>query len=572
MLFSAAVRVRLARWGSSRSGVPLEQATVPSVCSPRSAILAIAAGALLATACGSSSHTQTFSGPSAVRCALRLESGTAAFPPAGGSGTVRVAVSRDCTWTAKTGAAWVILSASEGQGDGSIRFTVASHADPSSRTGEILVNDQRLQIVQEGKPCEFSVSSTRETVDGAGGDRIVEVRASAAPCGWTASPNVSWISIVSGREGRGDGEVKFHVDAVNGPPRTGTLSVAGRTVHVEQGTGCTYSIGTDTFSVDAAGGERQVAVSAGAGCAWTADTDAAWITITSGSTGSGPGVVGFRVAATDGPARTGTLRVAGRAVTVVQSPGCTVSVNPANLNESARGGSAAIRVDTAPGCPWSAETDVAWITLTGAASGSGTGQVQAAIAANAGPARTGSVIIAGQRVAITQASGCTYAVMPAAQQIPPSGGPAASSVSTASGCAWTATGAVEWITITNPLGSGSGQATFVVAPNQGPFRSATLTIAGRIHTVNQSSLCAWSFNPPFHEFAAPGGFGTVLVFVTGACTWTGTSTVDWIRVVAGATGAGEGMVQFTVAPNNGPARTGVVLIGGEKYLVKQAAP
>jgi hypothetical protein len=536
----------------------------------RPAVFAIVACALLATACGSSSEKQTFSGPSAVRCGLQINTEKAAFPPSGGSGTLQVTTSRECLWEATSDAPWVTLSPAEGQGPGSVQFTVASNADPSSRSAAVSVNDQRLQIAQDGKPCELTVSSTREAVDGAGGDRTVRVRASAAQCGWTASSHVSWMTIVSGREGRGDGEVSFHVDAVSGPPRTGTLTIAGHTVQVEQGTGCSYTIGTDAFSVGGSGGDRQVSVSAGPGCAWTADSNTAWITITSGSTGIGPGSVGFRVAPTDGPPRTGTLRVTGRTVTIVQSSGCSVSVSPLNLNESARGGSATIGVVGAPGCPWSAATDVPWITFTTAASGSGTGQVQIAIAANVGPARTGSVSIAGQRIAVAQASGCTYAVSTAGQLIPPSGGTVASSVATANGCTWSATSAADWITTATPSGSGPGPVTFSVAPNQGPARAGTITIAGRTQTVNQASQCTWSFNPPSHELGATDGFGTVLVFVTGPCTWTATSTVDWIRIVAGASGVGGGLMQFTAAPNSGPVRTGVILIGGEKYQVRQA--
>lgn len=570
MLLSAAVRVCLARRNRRRRGVPAEQAAVAALRVPPSAWLTIAALALLTIACGSSSDTQTFSGPSAVRCALRIETENAAFPPAGGSGVVRVSTDRECVWTAKAEAPWLVLSAGRGQGPGSVQFTVVPNAEFSSRSSGILVGDQRVQIAQQGRPCEFSVSSTRETVDGGGGDRVVKVRASGEQCGWAASANEPWITIVSGREGRGDGEVRFRVEAASGPPRTGSLRIAGHTVRVEQGTGCTYAIDTTTFSVDASGGDRRVAVEAAPGCPWTAESRAAWITITSGASGSGPGAAGFRVAPTDGPARTGTVTVAGRTVAIVQSPGCTLTVSPANVNASAGGASVTIDVKTGSGCGWSAAADAPWITLAGP-SGSGSGQVHATIAPNAGPARAGSVLVGSQRIAIAQASGCSYAVSPAGQQIAGIGGQASASVAAAAGCAWTAASAVNWIAMTTSSGSGSGQVTFSVAPNLAPSRTGTITIAGQTHTVTQASQCTWSFNPPSHAIGAAGGFGTVLVFVAGgACTWTATSTVDWIRIVAGASGVGGGLVQFTIAPHSGAARTGVVLIGGEKYLVNQA--
>ena len=89
-------------------------------------------------------------------------------------------------------------------------------------------------------------------------------------------------------------------------------------------------------------------------------------------------------------------------------------------------------------------------------------------------------------------------------------------------------------------------------------------------TVNQASPCEWVFAPPYHTFDASGGNGNVLVIVTGACTWTATSDVDWITLTSGASGAGNGLVQFVVAANNGRARTGTLTIAGRRYEVTEA--
>ena len=146
----------------------------------------------------------------------------------------------------------------------------------------------------------------------------------------------------------------------------------------------------------------------------------------------------------------------------------------------------------------------------------------------------------------------------------------AASVSTASGCAWNASSGATWITMATTAGSGPGSATFTVAPNLSPARSATLTIAGQSHTVSQPSQCTWSFGPPSREMPAAGGFGIALVFLSGgACDWTATSTEGWIQLTSIAAGLGGGNVQFVVSPNTGPARTGVILIAGEKYLIAQ---
>jgi len=217
-------------------------------------LAAFAAAALLVSACGSSSETETLTGPSSGKCALQLTAEGVPFPAGGGSGSLRVAANRECPWTAKTDAAWLtIAQPAEGQGDGSIRFSAAENGDGATRTAAISVNDQRFDISQVGKPCEFVVSSNHESIDAAGGQLSVNVRASGTQCAWTASSGVSWISIVSGRDGRGSGTVTFQVAAVTGPPRSGNVTIAGQNVQVDQGTGCSFTIGADAFGVLPAG-------------------------------------------------------------------------------------------------------------------------------------------------------------------------------------------------------------------------------------------------------------------------------------------------------------------------------
>lgn len=94
------------------------------------------------------------------------------------------------------------------------------------------------------------------------------------------------------------------------------------------GQSCSYSINPTNQSFSSSGGTGTVNVSAGSGCNWTASSNAAWITINSGSSGSGNGPVGYSVAANSGQARTGTITIAGQTFTVNQSgatTGCSTS-------------------------------------------------------------------------------------------------------------------------------------------------------------------------------------------------------------------------------------------------------
>lgn len=503
---------------------------------------------------------------------MQIQVESAAFAPTGGTGSVRISAARECTWSAQSDAAWLRLSSpTEGQGEGSVQFTVAPNADPPSRTAQISVKDERLQVSQSGRPCAFEVSSTRELMDPPGGERTIEVGASSAQCGWTAATDVPWIAIVAGREGTGNGAVVFRVDAATGPQRTGTIAVAGQSVLVEQGTGCTVSINPSTVSVGPQGGDGSIQVASAAGCEWTVSANASWIRVLSGARGSGAGRVEFTVAANPGTERTGSVIVAGRTVTVSQQDGCTFALDRDEQSFGAGGGSGAAVVTAAPGCAWSATSGAAWITIAGASSGSGSGQVPFAVAANSGPAREAVVTIRGARLTIAQASGCTYTIAPSGQDVPATGGAGAFSIGTAAGCPWRATTVAEWMTLSDSSGTGPQQIRFDAARNSGPPRSATISVAGYTFTVSQGSPCTYLFAPANHVFDANGGAGNILVIVSGPCTWTAASTVDWIRMTGATSGTGNGLVQFTTAPNPGPARTGNLVIAGQNYLVTQRA-
>ena len=112
----------------------------------------------------------------------------------------------------------------------------------------------------------------------------------------------------------------------------------------------------------------------------------------------------FTVAANDAPARTGTLTVAGQALTVTQASTCTWTFAPPSHVLGADGGNGNVLVVVSGACTWTAVSNDGWITLTTGASGTGSGLLQFVAAPNNGPARTGSLTIAGQRYEVTEAA------------------------------------------------------------------------------------------------------------------------------------------------------------------------
>lgn len=78
------------------------------------------------------------------------------------------------------------------------------------------------------------------------------------------------------------------------------------------------SLNAQAASVAALATSASIPVTAGAGIGWTAQSNAAWITITSGASGTGDGTIDFSVAANTGAARSGTLTIGGQLFTIEQ--------------------------------------------------------------------------------------------------------------------------------------------------------------------------------------------------------------------------------------------------------------
>ncbi len=81
-----------------------------------------------------------------------------------------------------------------------------------------------------------------------------------------------------------------------------------------------------------------------------------------------------------------------------------------------------------------------------------------------------------------------YAISPTSVYIGGQGGGGNVSVTTSSGCSWTASSNNAWITVTGgSSGSGSGMVSYSVAANGGAARDGSITIAGQTFTVSQGA-------------------------------------------------------------------------------------
>ena len=523
---------------------------------------------------GCTSSTQNVTGPSTSKCQVGATAEPARFGADGGDGTLSITTNRECSWSASSTDSWVQLGAQpSGQGNAKVTFRVATNADPSQRRGAIAIGEQQVPISQDAAPCAITVPS-RDTVSSDGERRSLNVTANGTACSWTARSETEWLTIVQGSQGSGSGQVVYEAHPTKGPTRSGELTIAGQRVTVTQGAGCSLSIAPSSQTVSADGGSGAISLTTDAGCPWSAQSETAWISITSATSGTGPATVAFRVGTSDGPARTGTLRVGQQTFTVRQNSGCRFGINPDSSSVANTGGSGTVAVTTVAGCEWTATSSASWITITSAGSRNGNGTVQFAVAATTGPARSGTLTIAGRTFTVSQSSGCTFGISPASQNVPYFGGPGSVAVNTSAGCAWAAASSIPWVRITaGQTGTGAGTVAFTVdeTPSSLP-RSGSVNIAGQTFAIGQDGApCAFVLSPPSAAVGAIGGSGTFEVNTKDACTWSATSTDAWLRVTAGGSGSSDGTVSFSADLNPGPARTGTIVVGGRPFIVSQAA-
>ncbi|MFL6274081.1 MAG: FG-GAP-like repeat-containing protein [Blastocatellia bacterium] len=99
----------------------------------------------------------------------------------------------------------------------------------------------------------------------------------------------------------------------------------------------------------------------------------------------------------------------------------------------------------------------------------------------------------------------------------------------------------------------------------GESRPATPTIGA------DEVVCAYVLTPARHSFQAAGGGNSVAVTAGVGCNWTATANDSWIHVTAGATGSGNGVVDYTVdAFQMVATRTGTLTIAGQTFTVRQS--
>lgn len=393
----------------------------------------------------------------------------------------------------------------------------------------------------------------------------------AGGCGWTASSTLPWVTIQSGSSGTGPGTVVISASSNSGSQRLGQITIAGKNYNVSQEGTCTASLNPVTRNFTAAGGNGQVELITGSGCAWTVTNPNSWITINSATSGTGPTFVDFTVAPYTGTTlRVGLIVIGGQNFAVLQDQPCGATIDPTSQMAAAGGGNYSTSLTIPAGCSWMATKTDPWITLTGATSGTGNGTINYSVTANTGQQRSGVIMVAGKNLVVSQDGGCQPTFNPTTGMLGSSASSNSFDVSIGAACNWTPMTTDSWITLTSGSKTGNGTVNYNVTANPGSQRTGTIAVAGLNFAVVQDGFCTYSLSETTKNFQIQGGASSVNVTVAGGCAWTALSQTPWIVITSGASGSGNGTVNYVIATNGtGTLRTGVMKVAGINYIVQQ---
>jgi len=396
---------------------------------------------------------------------------------------------------------------------------------------------------------------------------------------------------------------------------------------------CTYSLSPTSASYGADGGSGSVIVTASAStCAWTASSSALWISITSGSSGTGSGTVEYSVSAnTACEARASTMTIAGNAFSVTQE-GATCAVDfsftPANpqigqtvtftVTGSATpvswnfgdvdcdGNSPTVSCTANPSqclsVEWvyasagtksvifTAEEGSATKTVTVGSSGTCPEDCEADGPPTASFTMAPNPAMVGEVVTFTDTShkktlAADFTWIPASPKIGQSVTFHITGVGSVTSAVWNfgAGGCGDFTqnttcTPTPPFVDCMYQpyeyaeaGTFNISLRA----SGGAAISKQIVVQNEGTCgggsCTYSISPTSQSFPATGGTGSVSVYTAAGCTWTATSNSTWIHITSGASGNGPGTVNYSVDANTGAQRSGSMTIAGRTFQVTQNA-
>ena len=194
-------------------------------------------------------------------------------------------------------------------------------------------------------------------------------------------------------------------------------------------------------------------------------------------------------------------------------------------------------------CPWTASSQVPWITQLDSDLAAGVSRSVSAVASysvapnTSGSPRTGTFSQAGQVITFNQAAGstCTYTLTPGLIELSSaaSGNSITVTASDPVNCLWQPQSFAPWITVkaANTAVTGSGTVNYSVSANTGGPRAGSIVVAsvgggGTVFQIAQdpANNCFFTLSSTAGNFPTSPGTGTFAVTASQpTCAWTANS-------------------------------------------------
>lgn len=172
------------------------------------------------------------------------------------------------------------------------------------------------------------------------------------------------------------------------------------------------------------------------------------------------------------------------------------------------------------------------------------------------------------------APGCTPAFPSATATVGTTESTNTTAVTVGGSCAWTATSNASWLRVlSGSFGLGPTSLSYAVEANRlAVARTATIVLNGGATLTVTQNAAPVAVEPVTVTIPAAGATRSFAVTTALSATgWTATATVPWITFPSGAAGTGNGTVSYTVAPNAGAARSGLIRVNSANFSILQEA-
>ena len=342
-----------------------------------------------------------------LQCGFSLGTNASAFTDVGGGGLMSLTASNAvCAWSLVNANPWISTSATNGSGSATVNFLVDANPNLFSRTGTVVIAGQTFTVTQSGITCTYALAPASRAPGATTETNSFNILA-ANPCAWSVVNTNGWVTVLSGGSGSGNGAVTYSVaNNFSATPRTGTLTVAGQTFGVTQAAfTCTFALLPAGATHSSVATTNSFSLTTSNFCSWAVVNTNPWVTILSGGSGAGGGVITYALNANASLfERTATLVAGGQTFTITQQgQPCSYALTPTNLVHSSAGGTGTVSIAAGSICAWTATTTNGWIQLASPTNGTGNGNFNYALLANWSlTARTGTVIVANQTLLVVQ--------------------------------------------------------------------------------------------------------------------------------------------------------------------------